>query len=137
MRQVSSKMYAIGAMGIGCANLVLFIICAIMEPVDSELSVALGGFLVIGALISGIFLGMDAMTSVLKIFMNIHPAFNAMLALVIFGGFPLCYAIHPALIWTAWPLIVYVLEVISIVKHVKMQREDERMQKRSFAWWRR
>ena len=149
MRKVSSKNAAIIAMVISVGSFALlaaaFIVSVYEVPRDKgvSLSFALWIYSVMAAMFGLLFYSIDAVVSAKKIFQNIHPIFNTVLVLALIGAIPMLIyfgaaaGIENICIWTAYYLMVFVLEVISIVKHVKMQREDERQQKRFPMWWRR
>lgn len=139
LRETESKKGAMIAMGLGIGNLAMFLVAAIATS-DTGMGVGgvvLGWLFLFAAALSAAFLVLDAGISVIKIFKNIHPVFNTILALVILGGLPLCFVINPIGLWTTYPLTVYVLEAISIVKHVKLEREDAKKRKKNFPWFRR
>jgi len=66
MRKVGSKAYAIAAMAISIGNGVLLAAAGIIEPRNGELSLSLGYLLVIGVLFSAVFMGFEAIISVIK-----------------------------------------------------------------------
>ena len=82
-------------------------------------------FGVIVALFSLIFYFVDAILSVIKVFMKIHPVFNAILSIMLIGAIPMALFVGGGLginiyIWNAYYLAIFVLEIVSIVKHVKL-----------------
>ena len=96
-------------------------------PVDERGSSSFALWLLgmIVAYFSLIFYFVDAVLSVIKIFLKIHPAFNAVLAIMLIGAIPMALFVGGGLginiyIWNAYYLAIFVLEIVSIVKHVKL-----------------
>jgi len=61
-----------------------------------------------------------------KIFRRIHPVFNSVLALMLFGAIPMALFVGGGLginiyIWNAYHLAIFVLETVSIIKHLKLK----------------
>ena len=82
-------------------------------------------FGVIVALFSLIFYFVDAILSAIKVFMKIHPVFNAILSIILIGAIPMALFVGGGLginiyIWNAYYLAIFVLEIVSIVKHVRL-----------------
>ncbi len=81
-------------------------------------------FGILAALCSLLFYFIDAVLSIIKILMGMHPIYNAILALLLLGAIPMWIFVggRPdlALLWNAYYLAVFVLEVISIAKHIKL-----------------
>ena len=79
---------------------------------------------ILAALCSLLFYFIDAVLSIIKILMGMHPIYNAILALLLLGAIPMWIFVggRPdlALLWNAYYLAIFVLEVISIVKHIKL-----------------
>lgn len=79
---------------------------------------------IIVALGSLLFYFTDAILSIIKILMGMHPIYNAVLALLLLGTIPMWFFVvnNPSLVllWNAYYLAIFVLEVISIVKHIKL-----------------
>ncbi len=79
------------------------------------------------ALISLIFYSIDAVLSIKKVFLKIHPAFNTVLSVALIGAIPMLLFVDAAAgitvyIWNAYYLAVFILEIVSIVKHIKMNK---------------
>ena len=82
-------------------------------------------FGMIVAYFSLIFYFVDAVLSIIKIFLKIHPIFNAVLSVMLIGAIPMALFVGGGLginiyIWNAYYLAIFVLEIVSIVKHVKL-----------------
>ena len=132
MRETSIKVHAIMAMIISLVSFSLmiasFVVMLIETPVDKGVSrsFALWLYGMIVAYFSLIFYFIDAVLSVIKIFLKIHPAFNAVLAIMLIGSIPMALFVGGGLgiiniyIWNAYYLAIFVLEIVSIVKHVKL-----------------
>ena len=132
MKSTATKAAAVFAMIISLISLGLMIcsfIASITEPVLDTNSVSKSFvFWVFGMLVayfSLIFYFIDAVFSAIKVFMKIHPIFNAILSILLFGAIPMGIFIGGGLgisiyIWNAYYLAIFILEIISIVKHIKM-----------------
>ena len=132
MESTSTKGAAIFAMIISLVSFVLMIssfVALITEPplelgdISKSFAFRLWGMIV--AYFSLIFYFVDAVLSVIKIFLKIHPAFNAVLAIMLIGAIPMALFVGGGLginiyIWNAYYLAIFVLEIVSIVKHVKL-----------------
>ena len=82
-------------------------------------------FGIIVALFSLIFYFVDAILSAIKVFMKIHPVFNAILSIMLIGAIPMAVFVGGGLginiyIWNAYHLAIFILEIISIIKHIKI-----------------
>ena len=131
MRETSIKVHAIIAMVISLVSFSLMIASLVVilteTPVDERGSPSFALWLLgmIVAYFSLIFYFVDAVLSVIKIFLKIHPAFNAVLAVMLIGAIPMALFVGGGLginiyIWNAYYLAIFVLEIVSIVKHVKL-----------------
>ena len=96
-------------------------------PVDDSVSrsFVFWMFGIIVAMFSLIFYFIDAILSVIKVFMKIHPIFNAILSVMLIGAIPMMIFVGGGLginiyIWNAYYLAILILEIISIVKHLKL-----------------
>ena len=77
------------------------------------------------AYFSLIFYFIDGILSIIKVFMKIHPKFNAVLTVMLILAVPIGIFIGGGLgvniyIWNAYYLAIFILEIISIVKHIKI-----------------
>ena len=132
MKDTSTKGAAIFAMIISLISFGLMIcsfIALITEPAsdqgDVSKSFAFWVFGMIVAYFSLIFYFIDAILSAIKVFMKIHPIFNTILSTLLLGAIPMGIFVGGGLgisiyIWNAYYLAIFILEIVSIVKHVKM-----------------
>ena len=137
MKSTATKAAAVFAMIISLISLGLMIcsfIASITEPVLDTNSVSKSFvFWVFGMLVayfSLIFYFIDAVFSAIKVFMKIHPIFNAILSILLFGAIPMGIFIGGGLgisiyIWNAYYLAIFILEVISIAKHIKIKSSSD------------
>ena len=137
MESTATKGAAIFAMIISLVSFVLMIssfVALITEPpleqggISKSFASWLLGMIV--AYFSLIFYFIDAIFSIIKIFMKIHPVFNAVLSIMLLGAIPMAIFVGGGLgvsvyIWNAYYLAVFILEIVSIVKHVKMKPSDD------------
>ena len=79
------------------------------------------------ALCSLIFYLIDAVLSVIKVFKNINPVFNGVLALVIVVTIPVIFARNnlPDIRIAICAVTIFVFEIISVVKHIKLMINDK------------
>lgn len=94
-------------------------------------SFALWVYAVIMSMISLIFYTIDAIFSIINIFLRIHPVFNFILAIILIGAIPMVVFAGGKLginiiIWFTYYLLIFVLEIVSIVKHIKMTISDKK-----------
>ena len=131
MRETSIKVHAMIAMAISLVSFSLMIASLVVmlteTPVDEGVSrsFALWVFGMIVAYFSLIFYFVDAVLSVIKIFRKIHPIFNLVLAIMLIGAIPMGIFVGGGLgisiyIWNAYYLAIFILEIVAIVKHVKL-----------------
>ena len=82
----------------------------------------------ITALCSLIFYLVDAVLSVIKVFKNINPVFNGILALVIVGTIPVIFARSnlPDIRIAICVVTIFVFEIISVIKHIKLMINDSK-----------
>ena len=131
MRKTSIKVHAIIAMVISLVSFSLMIASLVVmlteTPVDEGVSRSFAFWMygIIVAYFSLIFYFVDAILSIIKIFHKIHPIFNSVLAIMLIGAIPMALFVGGGLginiyIWNAYYLAIFVLEIVSIVKHVKL-----------------
>ena len=136
MKNVSTKIPAMIAMLIALFSLVLLITAFIVsiDEVEPEMGVsksfAFWVYAVITSILSLIFYFVDAVMSVIKAIMKIHPIFNIVLAVMLFGAIPMMLFVGAKLginiyIYFSYYLAVFVLEIVSIIKHIKLSRTDK------------
>ena len=136
MKNVSTKIPAMIAMLIAIFSLGLLIAAFIVSinEVEPESGVsrsfAFWVFAVITSMLSLIFYFIDAVFSIIKAFMKIHPIFNIVLALLLIGAIPMMLFVGGKLginifIYFSYYLSIFVLEIISIIKHIKLSQIDK------------
>ena len=130
MKSTSTKISAIIAMIISltsfCLMITSFVISVNEPPVEMGVSRSFAFWLfgMIAAYGSLIFYFVDAIFSIIKIFMKINPIFNAILSIMLLGAIPMGLFVGGGLginiyIWNAYYLSIFILEIVSIVKHIK------------------
>ena len=134
MKKLYSKIPAMIGMlvtiiGVGLLIGALIISNNEIEP-ESGLSrsSALAILALITALCSLIFYLVDAVLSVIKVFKNINPVFNGILALVIVGTIPVIFARSnlPDIRIAICVVTIFVFEIISVIKHIKLMINDRK-----------
>ena len=131
MKETSIKIHAIIAMVISLVSFSLMIASLVAllteAPVDEGVSHSFAFWMygIIVAYFSLIFYFVDAILSIIKIFHKIHPIFNSVLAVLLIGAIPMALFVGGGLginiyIWNAYYLAIFILEIVSIVKHVKL-----------------
>ena len=136
MKNISTKIPAMIAMLIAVFSLGLLIAAFIVSinEVEPEMGVsksfAFWVFAVITSMLSLIFYFIDAVFSIIKAFMKIHPIFNIVLALLLIGATPMMLFVGGKLginiyIYFSYYLSIFVLEIISIIKHIKLSQIDK------------
>ena len=132
MKKLYSKIPAMIAMLIALVSFGLLIVAFIspnnVHP-DSSVSeqFAFWVYAVIASIVSLVFYSIDAIISIEKAISKIHPIFNAVLALLLIGAIPMMFFVGGKLgyniyIYFSYYLAIFVLEIISIVKHIKLSR---------------
>ena len=136
MKSLSSKIPAMIAMLIALFSLGLLITAFIVSVNEVELesgvskSFAFWVYAVLTSILSLIFYFVDAVISVVKAFLRIHPIFNIVLALLLVGAIPMMLFVGAKLginiyIYFSYYLTIFVLEIVSIIKHIKLSRIDK------------
>ena len=137
MKSLSSKIPAMIAMLIAIFSLELLITAFIVSinEVETESGVsksfAFWAYAVITSILSLIYYFVDAVISVVKAFLRIHPIFNIVLALFLVGAIPMMLFVGAKLgiiniyIDFSYYLTIFVLEIVSIIKHIKLSRIDK------------
>jgi high-affinity K+ transport system ATPase subunit B len=142
MRSVSSKAPAIIAMLISLVSfgfLVSAFVVSINEaPPEMGVSASFALWLlsVVISMISLIPYTIDAILSAIKIFVKINPLFNSILTLILIGAIPMAIFVGTGTginiyIWFSYYWLMFILEIVSIIKHAKMARADRKMEKES------
>lgn len=132
MESTSTKISAMIAMVISLISFGLVITALVISA--NETTVEYGhskafGFWMFGSIVSVvsmIFYFIDAILSAIKVFMKIHPVFNAILSVMLIAALPMSIIVGGSLginiyIWNAYYLAIFILEVVSIIKHIKMK----------------
>lgn len=133
MKQTWTKIPAMAGMFIslicfGCLVAAL-ILMQNEEPVTQGVSdsFALWIFNVILAMFSLVFYTIDAVLSIIKACMRIHPLFNAILALLLIGAIPMVIFVggKPVFtyLWNVYYLGIFILETVSVAKHIRMNKK--------------
>ena len=136
MKSLSSKIPAMVAMLIAIFSLGLLITAFIVSinEVEPESGVsksfAFWVYAVLTSILSLIFYFVDAVISVVKAFLRIHPIFNIVLALLLVGAIPMMLFVGAKLginiyIYFSYYLAMLILEIVSIIKHIKMTRDSD------------
>ena len=126
MKDDFSKLYAIIAMVISLISFGFMIASLIAY------SFAFWVYGVIIALFSTFFYFIDGIISIKKVFMKINPVFNSILAIMLIIVIPMFFLIGQragvsVYIWNAYYLAIFVLEIVSIVKQVKLSKIDKNL----------
>ena len=133
MKKINSKIPAMIGMlvAIFSLGLLMAVFIVSINEVEPESGVsksfALWVFAVITSLFSLIFYFIDAILSVIKVFLKIHPIFNTILAALLIGAIPMAIFVGAKLgihiyIFFSYYLAIFVLEIISIIKHKMNKR---------------
>ena len=139
MKKVYTKIPAMIAMLISVVTVALFLTSLVYVSNGGDADI---GFLVVIGLyyIKFIIYGfyfIDAILSIVKTIKKIQPVFNSILALLIVGTIPLeLWALNAKRTYIGlvciYYLAIFVLEVISIVKHIKLMRECKKDKENQF-----
>ena len=131
MRKIYTKIPAIVAMIACIAGFALITTLTIAFLINDDFAnpgFGVGIIICATAIISYFFYFIDAILLIVKAVLKIHPVFNGILAFLIVGTIPMT-------LWTlnakqlyigllcAYYLAIFVLEVISVVKHIKIMRD--------------
>ena len=136
MKKLYTKIPAMIAMLIAILSFGLLITAFIVSinEVEPEMGVsksfAFWVYAVLTSILSLIFYFVDAVISVVKAFLRIHPIFNIVLAVMLFGAIPMMLFVGTKLginiyIYFSYYLAIFVLEIVSIIKHIKLSRIDK------------
>lgn len=109
-----------------------FIVGANEQPptIGVSESFALWAFSVMAAMLGLVFYVIDAFHAIGKALNKCEPVFNTLLAVISFGGIPMVVEIGGRLginilIWNLYHLLMFILELISIVRHIKSCRNKK------------
>ena len=136
MENTSSKSAAIFAMIISLISFGLMIASLIVsfnetpDEMGVSKSFALWVYGMIVAYFSLIFYFADAVFSIIKAVLKIHPVFNTILSIMLIGAIPMAIFVGGGLginiyIWNAYYLAIFILEIISIAKHIKLNASSD------------
>ena len=102
-----------------------------LGQVDRGLGLALWALGSLPAICSLFFYFVDAVLSVIKVFKKIHPVFNGIVVVAIVGIIPMTWLLLRGVVGNAlwlpflYGLALVVLEIVSIIKHIKLSRIDK------------
>lgn len=127
MKHITTKIPAFLGMLISLFSFALIIgalILSINPALSDEKPFALWVFSVIIAMFGLIFYVADAILSIIKAIKRINPIFNIVLAVIIFGSIPMVVYVGGGLginilIWNLYHLALFILEIISILLHIR------------------
>ena len=130
MKSVSSKTHGIIAVIISAISIGLMILGVFIDtPVEQGVSrgFACWVFSIIAALVSVFAYVVDGIVCVIKVFQKIRPGFNLISAVLYIGSAPMVLfvgvALNYTLIFYVYYLGIFVLQIVDIVKHIKVQKE--------------
>lgn len=130
MRKLYTKIPAIIAMLICVVAVTLVIALVVFALKDNfnDMGFLLGIVIYYSAIISYLFYLIDAILSIIKAVLKINPVFNGILAFLILGTIPISmWALQAKRLYIGllcvYYLAVFVFEVISVIKHIKMMRD--------------
>ena len=130
MKSVSSKTHGIIAVIISAISIGLMILGVFIDtPVEQGVSrgFACWVFSIIAALVSVFAYVVDGIVCVIKVFQKIRPRFNLISAVLYIGSAPMVLfvgvALNYTLIFYVYYLGIFVLQIVDIVKHIKVQKE--------------
>lgn len=135
MRKIYPKVSAIVAMFISVfslGSLAASVVCFFVEdPTETGISASFAFWIyaVCVSLLSLKYYTIDAILAVVNIFRKIDPIFNSVLAVVLFVAIPLGIFVGGGLginiiIWFSYYLGMFILELVSIIRLIKMQDRD-------------
>ena len=101
-----------------------------LGQVDRGLGLALWALGSLPVICSLFFYFVDAVLSVIKVFKKIHPVFNSIVVVAIVGIIPMTWLLLFGVVNGLWLPFLYglalvVLEIVSIIKHIKLSRIDK------------
>ncbi|MBQ2675789.1 MAG: hypothetical protein IJF54_00110 [Clostridia bacterium] len=131
MKKLLIKIPAIIAMIISAISFGFMIVSLIATFTESSVdngisdSFRFWAYGVIFAIFSVIFYFIDAVFLIIKAFKKINPIINAILSVMLIGAIPMVIIFGGGLginiyIWNAYYLAIFILEIVSTVKHIKM-----------------
>lgn len=130
MKDIASKTHGIIAVIISAISIGLMILGVFIDtPVEQGVSrgFACWVFSIIAALVSVFAYVVDGIVCVIKVFQKIRPRFNLISAVLYIGSAPMVLfvgvALNYTLIFYVYYLGIFVLQIVDIVKHIKVQKE--------------
>lgn len=130
MRDVASKTHGIIAVIISAISLGLMIWGLFIDtPVEQGVSrgFACWIFSIIVAIVSVISYVVDGIICLIKALNKIRPGFNLISAVLYIGSVPMLFFVGAALnftvVWYVYYLGIFVLQIVDIIKHIKLQKE--------------
>ena len=137
MKSISTIIPAMIAMLIAilCFGLLITAFIVSINEIEPESGVsrsfAFWVYAVITSMLSLVFYFIDAIWSIAKAIMKIDPIFNIVLAFLLLGTIPMMLFVGGKLginiyIYFLYYLAIFVLEVVSIIKHIKLSRIDKK-----------
>ena len=136
MKRISKKIPGMIGLLISLLSFALviaaFIVGANEQPptIGVSESFALWTFSVMAAMLGLVFYVIDAYYAIGQALNKCDPIFNTLLAVISFGGIPMGVGIGGRLginilIWNLYHLLMFILELISIVRHIKSCRNKK------------
>lgn len=102
-----------------------YLVVVMIGNSEFSLGILLSAFIM--TLLSLAFYGIDAVISIIRTFIGREIKFNIMLAVVVLVAIPLAvyalvaFDIISFIIWGVYYICLFILEIISVVKHIKLQ----------------
>ena len=99
-----------------------------LGQVDRGVGLALWALGSLSAICGLFFYFVDAVLSVIKVFKKIHPVFNSIVVVAIVGIIPMTWLLLRGVVGRLpflYGLALVVLEIVSIIKHIKLSRIDK------------
>ena len=131
--RIISKRKGVTALVLTIISLVFMLLGILSaQPTEGEginASFACWVYSMIVAFISVLFYALDGLASIGKMFRGICPGFNFFTALLFLGAVPMAIFVGAAakytVYWYAYYLLIFVLEIISIAKHKKLEKQRQ------------
>ena len=102
-----------------------YLVVVMIGNSEFSLGILLSAFIM--TLLSLAFYGIDAVISIIRTFIGREIKFNIMLAVVVLVAIPLAvyalvaFDIISFIIWGVYYICLFILEIISVAKHIKLQ----------------
>ena len=134
-KRIISKRKGVTALVLTVISLVFMVVGIVFsQPTGGEgmginASFACWVYSMIVAFISVLFYALDGFASIGKMFRGICPGFNFFTALLFLGTVPMAIFVGAAAkytaYWYAYYLLIFVLEIISVAKHKKLEKQRQ------------